>query len=77
MLRGWHLLGKLGSANHHPQKRHLPRQAGRAQAVVLWQVLIINNLLILRKRGHGFYGLDTDFKKRFNVDLKSNVKQKV
>jgi hypothetical protein len=28
VLRGCHQLGKLGSANHHPQKRHLPRQAG-------------------------------------------------
>jgi hypothetical protein len=24
---------RLGSAKHHPQKRHLPRQAGQAQAI--------------------------------------------
>jgi hypothetical protein len=28
LLWGCHLLGKLGSAKHHPQKRHIPRQAG-------------------------------------------------
>ena len=28
VLWGCHLLGKLGSANNHPQKRHIPRQAG-------------------------------------------------
>ena len=26
------LLIGLGQTNHHPQKRHLPRQAGRVQA---------------------------------------------
>ena len=35
LLWGCPQLCKLGSANHHPQKRHLPRQAGQAQAVVL------------------------------------------
>ncbi len=32
VLWGCHLLVELGSAKHHPQKRHIPRQAGRAQA---------------------------------------------
>lgn len=29
------LLVELGSAKHHPQKRHLPRQAGQAQVLFL------------------------------------------
>jgi hypothetical protein len=33
---------------------------------------------MLHKRGHGFYGLDTDFKNDYlPVDLKSKFKQKV
>ena len=32
VLRGCHQLVELGQTNHHPQKRHLPRQAGRVQA---------------------------------------------
>jgi hypothetical protein len=31
---GCHLLVESGSAKHHPQKRHLPRQAGQAQAFI-------------------------------------------
>ena len=34
VLRGCHLLVGLGSAKHHPQKRHLPRQAGQAHTFV-------------------------------------------
>ena len=29
VLWGCHLLVELGSAKHHPQKRHIPRQAGQ------------------------------------------------
>jgi hypothetical protein len=27
---------QIGQTNNHPQKRHIPRQAGRAQAVNSW-----------------------------------------
>ena len=34
MLWGCPLLIKLGSAKHHPQKRHIPRQAGLVVLIV-------------------------------------------
>ena len=42
---------------------------------ILWIMPLI--LLALRTRGQGFYGLDTDFKKCFNLNLKPKSKQKV
>ena len=42
VLRGCQRLYNLGQTKHHPQKRHLPRQAGQAQTVLL---LAYSNLL--------------------------------
>jgi len=34
LLWGCHSLIKLGNAKHHPQKRHIPRQAGRVALIM-------------------------------------------
>jgi hypothetical protein len=40
-LWGCPQLCKVWKAKHHPQKRHLPRQAGRAQAVWVYGIVLI------------------------------------
>jgi hypothetical protein len=41
-----HLLVELGSAIHHPQKRHIPRQAGQAQAFAIFYLAV--NICVLK-----------------------------
>ena len=54
-LWGCHQLIELGSAKHHPQKRHIPRQAGQAQAYCLLSNLKLACKNYIAKQIKGYF----------------------